>query len=82
MKNRFFVFLLCIPILTWTSLLNAQEEPIAFIGATIYPIEETFIENGVLIIQGGVITAIGDSRTRIPRGAVINDVTGKVIIWF
>ena len=80
MKNRFFVFLLCIPILTWSSLLSAQEEPIAFIGATIYPIEEAFIENGVLIIQDGVITAVGDSRTRIPKGAVINDVTGKIIM--
>ena len=80
MKNRFFVFLLYIPILTWSSLLSAQEEPIAFIGATIYPIEEAFIENGVLIIQDGVITAVGDSRTRIPKGAVINDVTGKVIM--
>ena len=34
----------------------------------------------MLIIQDGVITAVGDSRTRIPKGAVINDVTDKVIL--
>ena len=80
MKKRFYLFLLCIPILTWSSSLSAQDEPIAFIGATIYPIEQTPIENGVLIVEDGVITAVGDSRTRIPRGAIINDVSGKIIL--
>ena len=80
MKKRFYLFLLCIPILTWSSSLSAQDEPIAFIGATIYPIEQTPIENGVLIVEDGVITAMGDSRTRIPRGAIINDVSGKTIL--
>ena len=80
MKNRFYLFLLCIPILAWSNSLSAQDEPIAFIGATIYPIEQAPIENGVLIVEDNIITAVGDSRTRIPRGAIINDVSGKVIL--
>tara|TARA_B100000575_G_scaffold199952_1_gene161891 strand:+ start:925 stop:2232 length:1308 start_codon:yes stop_codon:yes gene_type:complete len=80
MKNRFFVFLLYLPTLIWPGMISAQENPIAFIGATIYPIEAAPIENGVLIIEDGIIMAVGGSRTRIPKGAVINDVSGKIIL--
>ena len=67
MKNRFYLFLLCIPILAWSNSLSAQDEPIAFIGATIYPIEQAPIENGVLIVEDNIITAVGDSRTESPE---------------
>ena len=81
MKNRFYLIsLIILPLLTWVSLGSAQERPIAFTGATIYPIEQAPIENGVLLIEGGVITAVGDSKTRIPRNALISDVSGKVIL--
>ncbi len=81
MKNRFFLIsLFILPLLAWAIPGSAQERPIAFTGATIYPIEQTPIENGVLLIEGGVITAVGDSKTRIPRNALISDVSGKVIL--
>ena len=81
MKNRFFLNSLSIlMLLTWAIPVSAQERPIAFTGATIYPIEQAPIENGVLLIEDGVITAVGDSKTRIPRNALINDVSGKVIL--
>ena len=79
MKNRFYLFLL-VSLFSPGLTLSAQDEPIAFIGATIYPIEQAPIENGVLIVEDNIITAVGDSRTRIPRGAIINDVSGKVIL--
>ncbi len=81
MKNRFFLLsLFILPLLTWAIPGSAQERPIAFTGATIYPIEQAPIENGVLVIEDGVITAVGDSKTRIPRNAIINDVSGKVLL--
>ena len=81
MKNRFFLIsLFILPLLAWAIPGSAQERPIAFTGATIYPIEQAPIENGVLLIEGGVITAVGDSKTRIPRNALISDVSGKVIL--
>ena len=81
MKNRFYLIsLFILPLLAWAIPGSAQERPIAFTGATIYPIEQAPIENGVLLIEGGVITAVGDSKTRIPRNALISDVSGKVIL--
>lgn len=61
-------------------IAQAQERPTAFIGATIYPISSEPIENGVLIVQQGKITAVGGANTRIPGNAERIDVTGKVIM--
>ena len=58
----------------------AQSTPQVFRGAQIIPIEGEPIENGVLIIENGKITAVGGSNTRVPRGAEIHDVSGKVIM--
>lgn len=57
-----------------------QQQPLAFTGATIYPIEGAPIQNGVIVVQGGKIIAIGDERTPIPQGAVTIPVNGKVIM--
>lgn len=72
-------FLLSI-LLICTSL-EAQETPQAFIGARLIPIGAPEIENGVLIIQGGKIVAVGaEGATRIPDDAIRVDVRGKVIM--
>lgn len=70
-----FILLLCVAI-----SVHAQERPTAFVGATIYPVSSPPIQNGVIIVQNGVITSVGDSNTRIPGNAVRVDVRGKVII--
>ncbi len=81
MKNQIFLIsLFILTLLTWAIPGSAQEQPIAFTGATIYPVEQVPIENGVLLIEDGVITAVGDSKTNIPRNALIIDVSGKVIL--
>src|SRR6187399_1201692 len=58
----------------------AQDRPIAFKGALIYPVTGDPIPNGVLVIQKGKIIIIGGSQTTIPSDAEIRDVTGKIIM--
>lgn len=58
----------------------AQEQPHAFRGATIIPIAGQPIANGVLVVQGGRITAVGGPETAIPAGAVVHEVAGKTIM--
>ncbi len=53
----------------------------AFTGAKIYPIDGDAIENGVLLIEGKKIKAVGAAGdTEIPAGATLHDVSGKVIL--
>jgi imidazolonepropionase-like amidohydrolase len=59
---------------------QAQEQPHAFRGATLIPIAGQPIANGVLVVQGGRITAVGGPQTAIPANAVVHDVTGKTIM--
>ncbi len=61
--------------------LDAQDRPRAFRGAHIIPIAGPEIPNGVLIVQGGKITAVGAAGSvSIPSGAEVVDVSGKVIM--
>ena len=63
------------------ALLTGQERAIAFRGARIMPVSGPAIENGVLVVQGGKIVAVGAvASVRIPDGAEIRDLKGKVII--
>jgi imidazolonepropionase-like amidohydrolase len=60
---------------------SAQEPVHAFRGATIYPASAPAIPNGVLVVQGGKIADVGPAGTvRIPAGAVVHDVRGKVLM--
>ncbi len=62
-------------------LALAQEQPLAYRGATIYPIAGDPIENGVLVVQGGKILAVGkDGSVQVPQGATTIDAKGKVIL--
>jgi len=55
-----------------------QSQPIALTGGTIYTVSDGVIENGTIIFEDGVITAIGQN-VQIPMGAERVDVTGKEI---
>lgn len=62
-------------------VLVAQERPIGFVNAKIIPIVGQPIEQGILLVQNGKITAVGDARTvRLSSDVTIVDVTGKVIM--
>ncbi|MDQ3042387.1 MAG: amidohydrolase family protein [Acidobacteriota bacterium] len=69
------LFLLCF------NRVEAQEKPTAFINAKIIPIVGQPIEQGILLIQNGKITAVGDARTvRLSSDVVTIDVQGKTIM--
>jgi imidazolonepropionase-like amidohydrolase len=55
-----------------------QSEPIALQGATIHTVTQGVIENGTIVFENGVITAVG-TDVSIPTGARVVDVTGKHI---
>ncbi len=59
----------------------AQQIPIAFTGAQVIPIAGPAIPHGVVVVQGGKITAIGPaSSVTIPPDAERIDAAGKVIM--
>jgi imidazolonepropionase-like amidohydrolase len=58
-----------------------QEKPIAFINAKIIPIVGQPIEQGILLVQNGKITAVGDARVvRLSSDVTIVDLKGKVVM--
>lgn len=60
---------------------EAQERPLAFVGARILPIGAPPLEDGVLIVRNGVVEAVGPrSGTSIPAEAEVRDVTGLWIM--
>jgi imidazolonepropionase-like amidohydrolase len=78
MKRYFCSFLVLISL--FCSAFG-QEKPIAFINARIIPIVGQPIEQGILLVQNGKITAIGDARTvRLASNVQIIDLKGKVIM--
>lgn len=61
--------------------LMAQEQAQVYRGARILPISSAPIEQGVMVVRGGKIVAVGaEGRVQIPSGAVIHEVAGKVIM--
>lgn len=76
-----FVFLMCITILpaAFAQIPAApQSGPIALVGGTIHTISGETIENGTLLFEEGIITAIG-LNVDLPEGTHIEDATGKQI---
>ncbi len=57
-----------------------QEAPVAFTGAWILPISGPPIPDGVLVIQGGRVLAVGPAGTPIPAGATTRGVLGQVLM--
>ena len=57
------------------------ERTVAYTGATVINATGRTIDDGVLVVRGGKIVAVGArSSTRVPEGAQVVDVTGKVIM--
>lgn len=57
------------------------DETLAVVGGTLVPIDGPPIEDGVLLVQGGRIVAVGASAdVAVPDGATVLDVTGKVVM--
>ncbi len=59
----------------------AAAEVHAFVGAELIPISGEAIPDGVLVIDGKTISAVGPaSSVSVPAGATVHDVSGKVIM--
>jgi imidazolonepropionase-like amidohydrolase len=58
---------------------TAANETIALKGGRLLTITHGVIENGVLVMQNGRITAVGGAGTAIPSGAKVIDVTGMTV---
>ena len=57
------------------------EGPIAFVGADLFPISGPPIQDGVLILEGGRIAAIGTrDEVQLPADAEVRDGRGQVIL--
>jgi len=60
--------------------IAAQDKPVALKGGKLLTITHGVIENGVLVMQGGKITAVGaEGSVSVPGGAQIIDVSGMTI---
>lgn len=59
----------------------AQSQAHAFQGATIIPVSGDEIPSGTLVVRDGEIVAVGGrDEVSVPSGAVVHDVSGKVIM--
>jgi imidazolonepropionase-like amidohydrolase len=58
----------------------AADGPTVYKGARLLTAAGAPIEAGVLIVENGKITAVGDASTPVPEGAAVVDVAGKTII--
>jgi imidazolonepropionase-like amidohydrolase len=78
MKKLFYSFL---ALFLFLCPAFGQTKATAFVGARIIPIIGEPIEEGILLIQNGKITAVGDARTvRLSSDVEIIDVKGKIIM--
>jgi imidazolonepropionase-like amidohydrolase len=80
MKHKNLIAFLVMMLLT-APLALAQEKPQAFVGAHIIPVVGAEIDNGVLLVQGGKIVAVGPADTvNVPQIAERHEVAGKIIM--
>jgi imidazolonepropionase-like amidohydrolase len=60
---------------------SAGQATLAIRGGKLYPISGPPIEHGVLVVANGKIVAVGEeSKVKIPRGATVEDATGKIVM--
>jgi imidazolonepropionase-like amidohydrolase len=64
-----------------TGAIRAQDQPHAFVGARIEPVDAPPIERGTLLVRGGRIVAIGPvADVKVPDDAVTIDAAGRTIV--
>jgi imidazolonepropionase-like amidohydrolase len=60
---------------------RGQETPVAFTGARVIPVVGAPIDDGVVVVQGGRIAAVGAAgAVAVPAGAEVHDVRGMVLM--
>jgi len=75
-----FLALLGMTILSGVLTLSAQDKPVVLKDGKLLTITHGVIEDGVLVMQGGKIAAVGAANSvRVPTGAQVIDATGMTI---
>ena len=65
----------------WVRAVIAQDQPVAFVGARVIPIEGREFSDGVVIVHKGSIVALGPrNEIEIPESTAAIDATGRVIM--
>src|SRR4051812_47962232 len=65
----------------WPTTAAAQDKPQAYVNAHLIPIAGPEIDNGVLVVKGGKIVAVGKSgEVKPPDGAEVHDEQGRTIM--
>ncbi|MEE8296046.1 MAG: amidohydrolase family protein [Sphingomonadales bacterium] len=68
------------PLLFAASTISlAHAEDVAIVGGTVHTMDGAAIENGVVIISGDTIEAVGGADTAVPEGYRVIDATGKQV---
>jgi len=76
---RPLILVLLLTLIFSTTALT-QNNPVALKGGKLLTVTHGTIENGVIVLQGGKITAVGAaSSVHIPSGAQVIDATGMTI---
>jgi imidazolonepropionase-like amidohydrolase len=76
MTSRYAVLLLAIA----SVLAAAQQQPIVLKGGKLLTVSHGVVENGILVMQGGKISALGAaSSVKFPKDAKVIDVTGMTV---
>jgi imidazolonepropionase-like amidohydrolase len=81
MKNLTLLILFCFTLVSVAAAqvpAPKQAEPIVVSGADIYTLSGNVIENGQILFEDGVITAIGQT-IETPENAVVVDAAGKSV---
>jgi imidazolonepropionase-like amidohydrolase len=84
LKRIFVVLVLAAGVLAQNQGSSKTESPagggtIALRGGKLLTVSHGVIENGVIVMRNGRITAVGGASTSIPRDAKVIDVTGMTV---
>lgn len=67
--------------LVWLWSTVAAASPVAYVGATVHPVDGPVLEDGVVVVDGATIQSVGlRSAVAIPPDAVVVDLAGKHLI--
>lgn len=66
-------------LLSSFTFAQATPKTVAIKGGKLLTVSHGTIENGVIVLSGGKITAVGAASTKVPAGAEVIDATGMTV---
>src|SRR5579862_3608144 len=74
-----FIVALGMAVVLGSILSAAQDKAIVLKGGKLLTVTHGVVENGIVVMQGGKITAVGGASVNVPAGAQVIDVTGMTV---